>query len=68
MKKDRRKCGPFSEEECIRLIRQEIIEPSDFIWNTYMENWLRLWIRSIRSTFPAISKRKTAVHAHSCLF
>lgn len=42
MKKDRRKCGPFSEEECIRLIRQEIIEPSDFIWNTYMENWLRL--------------------------
>ena len=42
MKKDRKKYGPFSEEEYIRLIRQEIIEPEDYIWMTYMENWVRL--------------------------
>lgn len=42
MKSDRKKCGPFSEEECIRLIRQEIIEANDYIWNTYMDNWVKL--------------------------
>ena len=42
MKKDRKKYGPFSEEELIRLIRQEIIEPGDYIWMTYMENWVKL--------------------------
>lgn len=38
----KRKGGPFTEEELIRLIRQEIVNEEYEIWNPDMEKWMRL--------------------------
>ncbi|MEG0077861.1 GYF domain-containing protein [Anaerorhabdus sp.] len=38
----KRKGGPFTEEELIRLIRQEIVNEEYEIWNPEMKGWMRL--------------------------
>lgn len=42
MKRDRSKYGPYSEQELIALIRQEIINPDEYIWMTELKGWLKL--------------------------
>lgn len=37
-----RKGGPFTENELIKLIRQEIVNEEYEIWNTDMANWMKL--------------------------
>lgn len=37
-----RKGGPFTENELIKLIRQEIVNEDYEIWNTDMSNWMKL--------------------------
>ena len=40
MKEDQKKNGPFSDEELVKLIKNEIIEENDKIWMTDLENWI----------------------------
>lgn len=42
VRSSKRKGGPFTEEELIRLIRQEIIDEEYEIWNPEMKSWMRL--------------------------
>ena len=42
MKPDRKKYGPYNDVELIRLISQEILVASDYIWMPDLENWLRV--------------------------
>lgn len=42
VRSSKRKGGPFTEEELIRLIRQEIIDEEYEIWNPEMKAWMRL--------------------------
>ncbi|MFV0551276.1 MAG: GYF domain-containing protein [Anaerorhabdus sp.] len=42
VRSSKRKGGPFTEEELIRLIRQEIVDEEYEIWNPDMEKWMRL--------------------------
>ena len=40
MKDDERKVGPFSDEELVKLIKNGIIEQTDKIWMTDLEDWI----------------------------
>ncbi|MBR2066780.1 MAG: DUF4339 domain-containing protein [Solobacterium sp.] len=40
MKRDRKKYGPYSDEELIRLIQNEILEGEDYIWMPDLQSWL----------------------------
>lgn len=42
MKPDRKKYGPFNDIELIRLISQEILLETDYIWMPDLENWLKV--------------------------
>ena len=36
------KYGPYTEEELIRLIQQQILSPDDGIWMVDLETWIPL--------------------------
>ena len=36
------KNGPFSDEELVKLIKNDIIEENDRIWMTDLDNWIRI--------------------------
>lgn len=42
MKQDRKKYGPYSDLEIIRLIQQEILEGIDYIWMPDLSNWIKV--------------------------
>lgn len=42
VRSSKRKGGPFTEEELIRLIRQEIVDEEYEIWNPDMQGWMKL--------------------------
>lgn len=42
MKPDKKKYGPYSEEELIALIKQEILSENDYIWMTDLSGWLKV--------------------------
>lgn len=44
------KYGPYTDDELVRLIRQEILGEEDFIWMTDLEDWLKIG-NTIYSTY-----------------
>ncbi len=42
MLQDRSKYGPYTDEELVSLVRQEILTDRDYIWMPAMKGWLRL--------------------------
>ncbi len=42
VRSSKRKGGPFTEEEFIKLIRQEVIDSDYEIWNADLEQWINL--------------------------
>ncbi len=50
MKADLNKFGPYTDEQIISLIKNEILLFDDYIWMPDMENWLRIG-DSIYSTY-----------------
>lgn len=42
MKKDRNKYGPYSDQELIALIQQEILMAEDYIWMPDLKGWVRV--------------------------
>lgn len=42
MKPDKTKYGPYSEEELVLLIKQEILTENDYIWMTDLTGWLKV--------------------------
>lgn len=42
MKRDKSKYGPYSDEELKALIRQGIIDKSEYIWMPDMKGWLKV--------------------------
>lgn len=42
MRADRQKFGPYTDEELVKLIRQEILTEDDWIWMPDMDSWLRV--------------------------
>lgn len=42
MKEDKKKNGPFSDEELVKLIKNEIIEENDKIWMTDLDEWITI--------------------------
>lgn len=42
MKPDRSKYGPYTDNELIALIRQEILSGDDYIWMPEMKGWLKI--------------------------
>lgn len=57
VRSSKRKGGPFTEEELIRLIRQEIVNEEYEIWNPDMEKWMRL-IDSVYSFYMPIKENE----------
>lgn len=57
-KKDGSKFGPYTEVELIKLIKNELIQPSDYIWETDLDAWLKLedTIYSIYCSSPQTSQ------------
>lgn len=39
-KGDGEKYGPYTEEELMKLIQQGILTGEDYIWTTYLEEWV----------------------------
>lgn len=39
---DNEKCGPVSKEEVQNLVRDGILEPSDYVWTDGMDDWRRI--------------------------
>jgi hypothetical protein len=42
MKPDRNKYGPYSDQELIALIQQEILLAGDYIWMPDLKAWLKI--------------------------
>ena len=42
MKRDRNKYGPYSDQELIALIQQEILMAEDYIWMPDLKSWVRV--------------------------
>ena len=42
MKQDKKKYGPHSDEELIKLIKNGIIEAEDYIWMTDLDHWIKV--------------------------
>ncbi len=42
MKADQKKNGPFSDEELVKLIKNDIIEENDMIWMTDLDEWIKV--------------------------
>ena len=42
MKPDMNKFGPYTDEQIISLIKNEILLSDDYIWMPDMENWLKI--------------------------
>lgn len=55
VRSSKRKGGPFTEDELIRLIRQEIVDEEYEIWNPDMEKWMRL-IDSVYSFYIPVKE------------
>lgn len=36
------KNGPFTDEELIRLLNQNVVDVDDYIWMAEFENWLKV--------------------------
>ncbi len=36
------KFGPYTDEDFIKLIQQDIVTPEHYIWMPYFENWMKL--------------------------
>lgn len=41
-KGDGQKYGPYTDEELVKLIKQEILEAEDFIWMTDLDEWVKI--------------------------
>lgn len=39
---DGQKYGPYTDEDLIKLIRQEILEGEDYIWTTDLDEWVQI--------------------------
>jgi two-component SAPR family response regulator len=50
MKPDRSKYGPYSDDELISLIQNDILNGNDYIWMPDMKKWLKVG-NSIYSVF-----------------
>ncbi|MEG1461537.1 GYF domain-containing protein [Anaerorhabdus sp.] len=57
VRSSKRKGGPFTEEELIRLIRQEIVDEEYEIWNPDMEKWMRL-VDSVYSFYIPVKEEE----------
>ncbi|MEA4874871.1 GYF domain-containing protein [Anaerorhabdus sp.] len=57
VRSSKRKGGPFTEEELIRLIRQEIVDEEYEIWNPDMEKWMRL-VDSVYSFYIPVKEEQ----------
>ena len=42
MKRDKNKYGPYSDQELIALIQQEILLAEDYIWMPDLKSWIRI--------------------------
>ncbi len=57
VRSSKRKGGPFTEDELIRLIRQEIVDEEYEIWNPDMEKWMRL-VDSVYSFYIPVKEEQ----------